>query len=145
MTKRLWWQNGSIKNKDKYIHYFEYNEFSEIIEIGKGDFGKVSKANLANTGLIVLKSFVDEYSNIEEDELNKFNDEFVKELEILRKIGYHKNIIRIIGRDWNRKLNLFKIFLIDDQPNFESVSNFNENNQHLAGMKNYFGVRDNKG
>ncbi|CAB4376471.1 unnamed protein product [Rhizophagus irregularis] len=62
----------------------------EIVEIGKGDFGKVSKANLANTGLIVLKSFVDEYSNIEEDELNKFNDEFVKELEILRKIGYHK-------------------------------------------------------
>ncbi|PKY26541.1 hypothetical protein RhiirB3_528655 [Rhizophagus irregularis] len=45
------------------------------------------------------------------------------------------------SRDWNRKSNLFKIFLIDDQPDFESVSNFSKNNQHLAGMKNYFGVR----
>ncbi|GET51473.1 hypothetical protein GLOIN_2v1786104 [Rhizophagus irregularis DAOM 181602=DAOM 197198] len=29
----------------------------------------------------------------------------------------------------------------DDQSDFESVSNFSKNNQHLAGMKNYFGVR----
>ncbi|POG64187.1 hypothetical protein GLOIN_2v1678443 [Rhizophagus irregularis DAOM 181602=DAOM 197198] len=38
----------------------------------------------------------------------------------------------ILSRDWNRKSNLFKIFLIDDQPDFESVSNFSKNNQHLS-------------
>ncbi|PKC15093.1 hypothetical protein RhiirA5_370927 [Rhizophagus irregularis] len=51
------------------------------------------------------------------------------------------HIFSFLVRDWNRKSNLFKIFLIDDQPDFESVSNFSKNNQHLAGMKNYFGVR----
>ncbi|GBB93866.1 hypothetical protein RclHR1_22400002 [Rhizophagus clarus] len=85
------------KIKDKYIHYFEYDKFSQIAEIGKGGFGKVSKANLTNTGLVALKSFVDENSNIEEDELNRLDDEFVKELELLREVDYHQNINRVLG------------------------------------------------
>jgi serine/threonine protein kinase len=81
MTLLAKWIDKKIK--DKYIHYFEYNEFSNIVEIGRGSFGKVYKAELANTGLVALKSFVDEYSNIEEDELNRIDDEFVNEVRIL--------------------------------------------------------------
>jgi hypothetical protein len=45
------------------------------------------------------------------------------------------------NRDWNRKSNFFKIFFIDDQLDFESVSNFSRNDQHLANIGNCFGVR----
>ncbi|PKK74451.1 kinase-like protein [Rhizophagus irregularis] len=85
------------KIKDKYIHYFEYNEFSNIVEIGKGSFGRVYKAELANTGLVALKSFVDEYSNIEEDELNRIDNEFVNELKLLYEVDCHQNVNRILG------------------------------------------------
>jgi hypothetical protein len=61
-----------------YIRYFEYDEFSEIDEIGVGSFGKVSRAILANTGLVALKSLIREDSL----KLNEVNKEFVKEVEI---------------------------------------------------------------
>jgi hypothetical protein len=67
------------KIKDEHIDYFEYSEFSEIVEIGRGSFGNVSKAKLASTGLVALKSLLDENSNIEEDELNKL----IKEVRIV--------------------------------------------------------------
>ncbi|CAB4426619.1 unnamed protein product [Rhizophagus irregularis] len=69
----------------------------EIVEIGRGASGKVYKAELADTGLVALKSSVDEYSSIEEDELNKIDDEFFKELELLREVKYHQNINCILG------------------------------------------------
>lgn len=61
--------------KDKHIPYFEYNKFNEIVEIGSGG---LCKAELANTGIVTPKCFVDEYSNIEGDNLNRIDDEFVK-------------------------------------------------------------------
>ncbi|PKY37662.1 kinase-like protein [Rhizophagus irregularis] len=79
-----------------HIHYFEYSEFNEIVEIGRGDFGKVSKAKLANTGLVALKSLIDENSNIEEDELNRLDDEFTKELRLLCEVDC-ENVNRILG------------------------------------------------
>ncbi|PKC04131.1 kinase-like protein [Rhizophagus irregularis] len=77
MTSVKKWIDKKIK--DKLISYYKYNKFSKIVEIGRGGFGKVQRAELANTGLVALKSFIDEYSNIEEDELNRIDDEFVKE------------------------------------------------------------------
>ncbi|EXX74237.1 Bck1p [Rhizophagus irregularis DAOM 197198w] len=95
MTLLAKWIDKKIK--DKYIHYFEYNEFSNIVEIGRGTFGRVYKAELANTGLVALKSFVDEYSNIEEDELKRIDEEFVNELELLHEVDCHQNVNHILG------------------------------------------------
>ncbi|CAB4431281.1 unnamed protein product [Rhizophagus irregularis] len=82
------------KIKDGYIHHFEYNEFSQIIEIGSGAFGKVSKANFANRGLVALKTISSKNSKEKFDETN---DEFIKELKLLREVDYHPNINRILG------------------------------------------------
>ncbi|GBC33831.2 kinase-like domain-containing protein [Rhizophagus irregularis DAOM 181602=DAOM 197198] len=68
-----------------------------IVEIGRGTFGRVYKAELANTGLVALKSFVDEYSNIEEDELKRIDEEFVNELELLHEVDCHQNVNHILG------------------------------------------------
>ncbi|RGB25787.1 kinase-like domain-containing protein [Rhizophagus diaphanus] len=86
-----------IKIKTGYIHYFEYDKFSQITEIDRGGFGKVNKANLANAGLVALKIFFNNNSNIEEDELNEVNKRFIKELRLLREVDYHQNINRILG------------------------------------------------
>jgi hypothetical protein len=66
------------KKECGYIRYFKYEEFSEIVEIGSGSFGKVSRAILANTGFVALKSIIKKNS----EELNEANDELVKEVEI---------------------------------------------------------------
>ncbi|PKK76948.1 kinase-like protein [Rhizophagus irregularis] len=95
MTSVKEWIEEKIKNE--YIRYFEYDKFSQITEIDRGGFGKVSKANLANAGLVALKIFFSNNSNIEEDELNEANDGFIKELKYLREIDYHQNINRILG------------------------------------------------
>ncbi|CAB5208512.1 unnamed protein product [Rhizophagus irregularis] len=95
MTSVKEWVEEKIKNK--YIQYFEYDKFSQIVEIDRGGFGKVSKANLANTGLVALKIIFSKNSNIGEYELIKANYELVKELELLREIDYRQNINRILG------------------------------------------------
>lgn len=69
------WIDGEIK--DKYIRYFEYDEFSQVTEIGKGGFGIVSKAELANKGLVALKRFVDRNSNIEDEFINEVRNAFI--------------------------------------------------------------------
>ncbi|CAB4431296.1 unnamed protein product, partial [Rhizophagus irregularis] len=95
MTSVKEWIEKKIKNE--YIRYFEYDKFSQITEIDRGGFGQVSKANLANAGLVALKIFFSNNSNIEEDELNEANDGFIKELKLLREVDYHQNINRILG------------------------------------------------
>ncbi|CAB4431192.1 unnamed protein product [Rhizophagus irregularis] len=90
MTSVKEWIEEKIKNGN--ICYFEYYKFSQIIEIGKGRFGKVSKANLANK-VVALKILI---SNNSEEEFNDVNDEFVKELNLLREVD-HQNIIHILG------------------------------------------------
>jgi hypothetical protein len=87
MTSITKWFDEKIK--DEHIDYFEYTEFSEIVEIGRGSFGNVSKAKFANTGLVALKSLFDENSNIEEDELNRLGDEFIKEVRIVFLMSYN--------------------------------------------------------
>ncbi|RIA96292.1 kinase-like domain-containing protein [Glomus cerebriforme] len=80
--------------KDEDVKYFEYNEFSSIKEIDRGAFGKVSRAYLASNKLeVALKTFVDENSSIEEEKLN----EFVKELNLLRKVCHDANINNFLG------------------------------------------------
>ncbi|CAB4445521.1 unnamed protein product [Rhizophagus irregularis] len=82
------------KLENEYIRYFKYDEFSEIVEIGRGSFGKVSKANLTNTGLVVaLKTIINKNSN----ELNEVDDEIIKELKLLREVDYHPKINRCLG------------------------------------------------
>lgn len=78
MTSVKEWIEEKIKNG--YIRYFEQDKFSQISIIGRGSFGIVNKANLANTGLVALKIICNENS---EEEHNEFNDEFVKEVEIM--------------------------------------------------------------
>ncbi|PKY61134.1 kinase-like protein [Rhizophagus irregularis] len=46
---------------------------------------------------VALKSSVEEYSNIEEDELNRIDKEFFNELELLREAKYHQNVNCILG------------------------------------------------
>jgi hypothetical protein len=77
MTPIKEWIEEKIKNG--FIRYFEYDKFSQIIEIDRGGYGKVSKANLANTGLVALKII---FSKNSKEELNETNDEFVKEVGI---------------------------------------------------------------
>jgi hypothetical protein len=86
MTSITKWFDEKIK--DEHIDYFEYSEFNEIVEIGRGGFGNVSKAKLANTGLVALKTLIDENSNIEEDKLNRL-DEFIKEVRIFFFMSYN--------------------------------------------------------
>ena len=77
MTSVKEWIDKKIEDKD--VNYFEYVDFSSIVEVGKGGFGKVSKACLANKGLeVALKSF-DGNLNNEKDKLN----EFIKEVGIV--------------------------------------------------------------
>ncbi|EXX71596.1 Rad53p [Rhizophagus irregularis DAOM 197198w] len=92
MTSVKEWIEEEIKNE--HIRYFEYDKFSQINEIGKGAFGKVSKAYLANTGLVAFKIL---FSKSSKEEINEANDEFVKELKLLREVKYHQNINRILG------------------------------------------------
>ncbi|PKY51031.1 kinase-like protein [Rhizophagus irregularis] len=89
MTSIIEWIEEKIKNE--YIHYFEYGKFSHFDEIGRGSFGKVIKANLANRGLVALKIFFNDNSK------EKLNEEFVKELKLLCEIDYHSNINRFLG------------------------------------------------
>ncbi|CAB4437278.1 unnamed protein product [Rhizophagus irregularis] len=91
MTSVKEWIEEKIKNK--YIRYFKYDEFSQVVEIGRGGFGVVSKANLANIGLVALKIIISKNSN----ELNESNDDFVKELKLLREIEDHPKINRFLG------------------------------------------------
>ncbi|GES80260.1 kinase-like domain-containing protein [Rhizophagus clarus] len=86
------WVEEKIKNE--YIRYFEHDKFSQIVEIGRGGFGKVSKANLADTGLVALKII---FSKDSKEGLNEVNDGFVNELKLLREVDYHPNINRILG------------------------------------------------
>ncbi|CAB4474359.1 unnamed protein product [Rhizophagus irregularis] len=86
------WIEEKIKNED--IRYFDYDQFNEISIIGRGRFGIVNKANLANTGLVALKTICSENS---EEEHSEFNDEFVKELKLLREVDSHPNINRFLG------------------------------------------------
>ncbi|CAB4472831.1 unnamed protein product [Rhizophagus irregularis] len=92
MTSVIEWIEEKIKNE--YIHYFEYDKFSHFYEVGRGSFGEVIKANLANKGLVALKIISSKNSK---EKLNEVNDEFVKELKLLREIDYHSNINRILG------------------------------------------------
>ncbi|CAB4381731.1 unnamed protein product [Rhizophagus irregularis] len=66
---------------------------TSVVEIGRGGFGVVSKANLANIGLVALKIIISKNSN----ELNESNDDFVKELKLLREIEDHPKINRFLG------------------------------------------------
>ncbi|RGB27390.1 kinase-like domain-containing protein [Rhizophagus diaphanus] len=91
MTSVKEWIEEKIKNE--YFRYFEYDEFSCINEIGRGNFGVVSKANLANTGLVALKIIISKNS----DEHDEVNDELIKELKLLREVDYHPKINRCLG------------------------------------------------
>ncbi|CAB4433383.1 unnamed protein product [Rhizophagus irregularis] len=92
MTSVKEWIEEKIKNG--YIRYFDYDQCNQISIIGRGRFGIVSKANLANTGLVALKTICSENS---EEEHSEFNDEFVKELKLLREVDSHPNINRFLG------------------------------------------------
>ncbi|RIA96280.1 kinase-like domain-containing protein [Glomus cerebriforme] len=92
MTSVKEWIDKKIEDGD--IKYFEYDEFSLIKEIGRGAFCKVSRAYLASSKLeVALKTFVDENSSIEEEILN----EFVRELNLLRKVCHDDNINSFLG------------------------------------------------
>ncbi|GBC52660.2 kinase-like domain-containing protein [Rhizophagus irregularis DAOM 181602=DAOM 197198] len=60
----------------------------------EGSFGKVIKANLTNRGLVALKIIFNDNSK---EKLNEVNEEFVKELKLLREIDYHSNINHFLG------------------------------------------------
>ncbi|PKK75229.1 kinase-like protein [Rhizophagus irregularis] len=92
MTSVIEWIEEKIKNE--CIHYFEYDKFSHFDEIGRGSFGKVIKANLTNRGLVALKIIFNDNSK---EKLNEVNEEFVKELKLLREIDYHSNINHFLG------------------------------------------------
>ncbi|CAB4430784.1 unnamed protein product [Rhizophagus irregularis] len=101
MTSVKEWVEEKIKNG--YIRYFELDKFSQISIIGRGSFGIVNKADLANTGLVALKIICNENSEEEHDE---FNDEFVKELKLLYEVGNHPNINRCLGITKDPKYNI---------------------------------------
>ncbi|RGB29782.1 kinase-like domain-containing protein [Rhizophagus diaphanus] len=69
--------------------YIEYNEFSNVKTVGKGAFGIVESADWKNYEIkAALKTLtIDDY------DLNNF----VKELESLKKVSFHPNVIGFYG------------------------------------------------
>ncbi|CAI2169693.1 16411_t:CDS:10 [Funneliformis geosporum] len=75
--------------EDEVITYFEYSDLHNIVKIGSGGFGVVSKADFASRGIkVALKSFL---------AVEKNNDDFTREVKLLRKFHYHPNINRFLG------------------------------------------------
>ncbi|RIB24279.1 kinase-like domain-containing protein [Gigaspora rosea] len=82
------WLEKSIS--DKYINEFDYSKFTDFVAIGTGGFGTVHKCLWEECKLTVA---VKGLNNLGDNA----NEDFVKELRILQKIGYHPNIIQFYG------------------------------------------------
>ncbi|CAB4479811.1 unnamed protein product [Rhizophagus irregularis] len=73
----------------KQIKYYDYEHFNNIQEIGSGSSGKVYRANWKNShNYLALKSFFD---------FNITAKEIINELELLREVDIHENIIHFYG------------------------------------------------
>ncbi|EXX62894.1 hypothetical protein RirG_157470 [Rhizophagus irregularis DAOM 197198w] len=82
-----------IKRKDGDIDYIEYNEFSNVKTVGKGAFGIVESADWKSYEIkAALKTLISN-PTIDDYDLNNF----IKELESLKKVSFHPNVIGFYG------------------------------------------------
>ncbi|CAG8708913.1 9079_t:CDS:2, partial [Cetraspora pellucida] len=77
---------------EKLIYSFDYKNLINIEKISEGAFGVVQKAECTKYNMIiVLKSLkLNTYQN-------KISKDFINELSLLRKIGFHPNISCFYG------------------------------------------------
>ncbi|RIA84425.1 hypothetical protein C1645_415452 [Glomus cerebriforme] len=80
------WIEGGILNH--YIEYHDYDNFQNMENIGSGAFGDVYKTNYKDSNTTVaLKSFKGQC----------IMKEIVNELQLLKVVHFHENIIKFFG------------------------------------------------
>ncbi|CAB4426590.1 unnamed protein product [Rhizophagus irregularis] len=100
-----------------FISYHDYNEFQNLQHIGSGVFGKVYRATWKSQDTIVaLKSF--EFNNY-------VMKEILNEVQLLRKINFHKNIIQLFGI--TKRKNSEYLFILE-YANGGTLRDYLENN-----------------
>ncbi|CAB4376479.1 unnamed protein product [Rhizophagus irregularis] len=105
-----------------FISYHDYNEFQNLQLIGSGVFGKVYRATWKSQDTIVaLKSF--EFNNY-------VMKEILNEVQLLRKVNFHKNVIQFFGitkRKSNEKIDSEYLFIFE-YANGGTLRDYLENN-----------------
>ncbi|GBC01733.1 hypothetical protein RclHR1_04300015 [Rhizophagus clarus] len=88
------------KIREEEISFFRYDEFMNLEKVGEGELGIVNRADWESGKIkIALKAFTNKYALNELDNENKKNDmeRLIKELKILRRVGFHPNINQFYG------------------------------------------------
>ncbi|RGB24371.1 kinase-like domain-containing protein [Rhizophagus diaphanus] len=106
-----------------FINYYDYNEFQNLQHIGSGVFGKVYHAAWKSQGTIVaLKSF--EFNNC-------IMKEIFNEIQLLRKVNFHKNIIQLFGiikrKNSDKNMDSDYLFILEYADGV-TLKNYLENN-----------------
>ncbi|PKK69195.1 kinase-like protein [Rhizophagus irregularis] len=93
------WIDKKIEEED--INFFRYDEFINLEKVGEGAFGIVNRADW-NSGKIKIalkiltnNKAINEINN--ENNVKSNMEKFIKELKILRKVGFHPNINQFYG------------------------------------------------
>ncbi|PKC68270.1 hypothetical protein RhiirA1_440701 [Rhizophagus irregularis] len=93
------WIDKKIEEED--INFFRYDEFINLEKVGEGAFGIVNRADW-NSGKIKIalkiltnNKAISEINN--ENNVKSNMEKFIKELKILRKVGFHPNINQFYG------------------------------------------------
>ncbi|RGB27597.1 kinase-like domain-containing protein [Rhizophagus diaphanus] len=110
----------------KQIKYYDYEHFSNIQEIGSGSFEKVYRANWKNShNYLALKSVFDFNINAKE---------IINELELLREVDIHENILHFYGiTTENQSDNTKKYLLVMEYADSGTLRNYlSERFEHLT-------------
>jgi len=76
-----WIENGISTS---HLNYYEYSVFQNIQPIGSGRFGTVHKANLGNSKVVALKSFISDHHVTK------------KSKEIVNEVNYKSVIMKVL-------------------------------------------------
>ncbi|GBB96741.1 hypothetical protein RclHR1_02820004 [Rhizophagus clarus] len=106
------WIDKKIREED--INSFEYDEFINLEKVGEGAFGIVNRADWKSGKIKIALKILTNNSAINEinNENRKSNmEKFIKELKILRKVGFHPNINQFYGITKDPKSNNYVMVL----------------------------------
>ncbi|UZO26967.1 uncharacterized protein OCT59_019177 [Rhizophagus irregularis] len=89
------WIDKKIRDED--IKFYDYNEFINLERVGVGAFGIVNRADWRSGNIKIALKILTNNSAINEINNEKNMENFIKELKLLRKVGYHPNINQFYG------------------------------------------------